>query len=157
MPRSGRPSVSSRQGRSCPWAFGRDVCGKEQGEDGWGTGTEDEAPPEGGRELAGKAETDAVSCPVATLEDISQRFVILCDPMLATGHSAVKALHILKDIGVKKVVMMALIAAPEGIRALHKAHPNVKVFLANIDQKLNSHGYILPGLGDAGDRLFGTK
>ena len=90
-------------------------------------------------------------------EDISKRMVILTDPMLATGHSAVKAVNILKEYGVKKIVMMALIAAPEGAREMAAHHPDVKIFAAHIDQKLNSHSYILPGLGDAGDRLFGTK
>ena len=89
--------------------------------------------------------------------DISKRFVILVDPMLATGHSAVKAVNILKDNGAKKIVFMCLIAAPEGIREMRKQHPDVKIFAAHVDQKLNAHGYILPGLGDAGDRLFGTK
>ncbi len=89
--------------------------------------------------------------------DIAQRFVILVDPMLATGHSAVKAIHILKEAGVKKMVLMSLISAPEGIKTVHKSHPDTKIYTAGIDQKLNSHGYIVPGLGDAGDRLFGTK
>ncbi len=90
-------------------------------------------------------------------QDIAKRFVILTDPMLATGHSAVKAINILKENGVKKIVMMALIAAPEGVKEIHKHHPEVKIYLAALDRKLNSHSYILPGLGDAGDRLFGTK
>jgi len=90
-------------------------------------------------------------------QDIDKRFVILTDPMLATGHSAVKAVNILKEYGVKRIVLMALIAAPEGVREMHKHHPDVKIYLAALDQKLNSHSYILPGLGDAGDRLFGTK
>ncbi len=89
--------------------------------------------------------------------DIAQRFVILADPMLATGHSAVKAIHILKETGVKKLALMTLISAPEGIKTVQKAHPDVKIYTAGIDSKLNSHGYIVPGLGDAGDRLFGTK
>ena len=90
-------------------------------------------------------------------DDIAKRFVILTDPMLATGHSAVKAVNILKECGVKKIVLMSLIAAPEGVREMQKHHPDVKIYLAALDQKLNSHSYILPGLGDAGDRLFGTK
>src|SRR5205814_1675736 len=89
--------------------------------------------------------------------DISQRLVILADPMLATGHSAVKALNILKEHGAKKIVFMCLIAAPEGIRELGRHHPEVRIFAAHVDQKLNAHGYILPGLGDAGDRIFGTR
>ncbi|OGR82692.1 MAG: uracil phosphoribosyltransferase [Elusimicrobia bacterium RIFCSPLOWO2_01_FULL_54_10] len=89
--------------------------------------------------------------------DIAKRFVILSDPMLATGHTAVKAVNILKEYGVKKIVLMALIAAPEGVKEMQKHHPDVKIYLAALDRKLNSHAYILPGLGDAGDRLFGTK
>lgn len=89
--------------------------------------------------------------------DVSKRFVILADPMLATGHSAVKAVHILKEAGAKQLVFMSLISAPEGLKTLQAAHPDLKIFTAGIDQKLNSHGYIVPGLGDAGDRLFGTK
>lgn len=90
-------------------------------------------------------------------KDISSRFVILADPMLATGHSAVKAANILKEAGATNLVFMSLIAAPEGIRALRSVHPSLPIFTAGIDQKLNSHSYIVPGLGDAGDRLFGTK
>lgn len=89
--------------------------------------------------------------------DVSKRFLILVDPMLATGYSAVEAVNILKQTGAKKIVLMSLIAAPEGIAVMRKSHPDVKIFVAAMDQKLNSHGYILPGLGDAGDRLFGTK
>ena len=89
--------------------------------------------------------------------DIAESLVILADPMLATGHSAIKAINILKETGARRIVMMALIAAPEGLAALHAAHPDVKVFVASVDERLDSHGYILPGLGDAGDRLFGTK
>lgn len=89
-------------------------------------------------------------------DDLARRFSILVDPMLATGYSAVKAIDILKEAGAKKIALMSLIAAPEGIKVVQKHHPDVKIFTAAVDQKLNSHGYILPGLGDAGDRLFGT-
>ena len=90
-------------------------------------------------------------------QDISKRFVILTDPMLATGHTAVKAVNILKEYGVKKIALMALVGVPQGVNEVQKHHPDVKIFLAALDKKLNSHSYILPGLGDAGDRLFGTK
>ena len=89
--------------------------------------------------------------------DISKRFVILVDPMLATGYSAVEAVNLLKRAGVKKLTLMSLIASPEGIAVMRKNHGDVRIFVAAIDERLNSHGYILPGLGDAGDRLFGTK
>lgn len=90
-------------------------------------------------------------------EDIAGSFAILVDPMLATGHSSVKAVDLLKEAGTKKIVLVSLIAAPEGLREMQKRHPDVKIFVAGIDNKLNGRGYILPGLGDAGDRLFGTK
>ena len=90
-------------------------------------------------------------------QDIHKRFVILTDPMLATGHTAVKAINILKEYGVKKIALMALVGVPQGVNEVQKHHPDVKIFLAALDKKLNSHSYILPGLGDAGDRLFGTK
>jgi uracil phosphoribosyltransferase len=90
-------------------------------------------------------------------EKIGESLVILADPMLATGHSAVKAINILKESGARKIVMMALIAAPEGVAVLRRSHPDVPVFVASVDSRLNDHSYILPGLGDAGDRLFGTK
>ena len=89
--------------------------------------------------------------------DISERFLILVDPMLATGFSAVKAATILKQAGAREIALMSLIAAPEGIRTMQKFHPDIRIFVAALDQKLNSHAYIVPGLGDAGDRLFGTK
>lgn len=89
--------------------------------------------------------------------DCDQRLVILIDPMLATGGSAVAAADKLKEIGIKKIKFMCLIAAPEGIEAFCSAHPDIQVYTAAIDEKLNENGYILPGLGDAGDRLCGTN
>jgi uracil phosphoribosyltransferase len=90
-------------------------------------------------------------------EDIAERNVIVVDPMLATGNSAVAALSRLKSAGVKACKYVCLLAAPEGIEQLQQQHPDIPVFTAAIDDRLNAHGYILPGLGDAGDRLFGTK
>ncbi len=89
--------------------------------------------------------------------DISEREAIIVDPMLATGGSAVEAINILKKHNAKNVKFVCLIAAPEGIQALTEAHPDVDLFIGAVDEKLNDHCYILPGLGDAGDRLFGTK
>ncbi len=89
--------------------------------------------------------------------DISERDIIIVDPMLATGGSAVEGITIVKQAGCKSVKLVNLIAAPEGIAAVQKAHPDVDIFVAAIDDCLNAHGYIVPGLGDAGDRLFGTK
>ena len=89
--------------------------------------------------------------------DVSERELIILDPMLATGGSAAKAVEILKEKGATNIKLMCLIAAPEGIEAVHEKHPDVEIYTASIDEKLNSHGYIVPGLGDAGDRLFGTK
>ena len=79
------------------------------------------------------------------------------DPMLATGGSAIAAIQFIKDRGATSISFLCLIAAPEGIEALKKAHPDVKIYAAALDKKLNDHAYITPGLGDAGDRLFGTK
>jgi len=90
-------------------------------------------------------------------QDISERDVIITDPMLATGGSAIDAIAALKKRGAKNIKIMCLIAAPEGIKAVTNAHPDVDIFVASIDEKLNEKGYIVPGLGDAGDRLFGTK
>jgi len=90
-------------------------------------------------------------------EDVADRLVIVMDPMLATGNSAVAAVDKFKARGVRKLRLMCLLAAPEGIRTFHKAHPDVHIWTAAVDEKLNDHGYILPGLGDAGDRMFGTK
>lgn len=89
--------------------------------------------------------------------DIDQRDVFVLDPMLATGGSAIDAITTLKDKGVKSIKFMCIIAAPEGMEALTKAHPDVEVYCAALDEKLNEHAYIVPGLGDAGDRIFGTK
>ena len=90
-------------------------------------------------------------------EDIAEREVIVVDPMLATGGSAIDAVTLLKNKGAKSLKIACLIASPEGIKAFQEAHPDVDVFIASIDEKLNEKGYIVPGLGDAGDRLFGTK
>jgi len=89
--------------------------------------------------------------------DVSERDFILVDPMLATGGSAIEAVNSLKKRGAVSIKFMCLIAAPEGVEALQKAHPDVDIYIAALDEKLNDHGYIVPGLGDAGDRLFGTK
>jgi len=89
--------------------------------------------------------------------DIADRLVIVMDPMLATANSAVAAISRLKDRGVKDLRFVCLLAAPEGIKHLTEAHPDVEIWTAAIDEKLNDHGYIVPGLGDAGDRMFGTK
>jgi uracil phosphoribosyltransferase len=89
--------------------------------------------------------------------DIAERDVILLDPMLATGGSAAAAIQFLKQRGVTRIRLMCLIAAPEGIENVQAKHGDVDIYVAAIDERLNSHGYIVPGLGDAGDRLFGTK
>ncbi|MBO0742811.1 MAG: uracil phosphoribosyltransferase [Hyphomicrobiaceae bacterium] len=89
--------------------------------------------------------------------DISDRLVILVDPMLATGHSAVAAVGRLKGRGARDIRLVCLLAAPEGVAELARAHPDVRVFTAALDERLNEHGYIVPGLGDAGDRLYGTR
>ncbi|MGH6874114.1 MAG: uracil phosphoribosyltransferase [Aestuariivirgaceae bacterium] len=89
--------------------------------------------------------------------DIAERPVVLVDPMLATGNSVTAAITRLKDRGVRDLKLVTLLAAPEGIRHLTRVHPDVHIFTAAIDSHLNSHGYIIPGLGDAGDRMFGTK
>ncbi len=89
--------------------------------------------------------------------DIAERDLIVIDPMLATGGSASAAIMFLKDRGAKNIKLMCLIAAPEGIQAVQNAHNDVDIFVAAVDERLNDHGYIIPGLGDAGDRLFGTK
>ena len=86
-----------------------------------------------------------------------ERHFIVVDPMLATGGSAIAAIDSFKQRGVTDIKFMCLIAAPEGVKALHEAHPDVDIFIAGLDEKLNDHGYIVPGLGDAGDRIFGTK
>lgn len=89
--------------------------------------------------------------------DIQERDVIVTDPMLATGGSACGAIQMLKEKGAINIKLMCLIAAPEGVEAVRLQHPDVDIYIANIDEKLNEHGYIVPGLGDAGDRIFGTK
>ena len=89
--------------------------------------------------------------------DLSERRIIVTDPMLATGGSAAAAISLLKEKGAKDIQLMCLVAAPEGVEVVNKAHPDVRIYVAALDEKLNDHGYILPGLGDAGDRIFGTK
>lgn len=90
-------------------------------------------------------------------KDIENREVIILDPMLATGGSAIDAIELLKSKGVKKIKFLCIIAAPEGIERVETKHPDVKIFCGNIDSHLNENKYIVPGLGDAGDRIFGTK
>ena len=90
-------------------------------------------------------------------QDIHEREMIVVDPMLATGGSAIAAIDVLKRDGAKVIKLVNLVASPEGIAEVHKYHPDVDIYVASIDEKLNDHGYIVPGLGDAGDRLFGTK
>lgn len=89
--------------------------------------------------------------------DVSDREVIIIDPMLATGGSSVAAIDMLKRSGAKQIKLMCLVAAPEGINVVNTAHPDVEIYTAAVDERLNDHGYIVPGLGDAGDRIFGTK
>jgi uracil phosphoribosyltransferase len=89
--------------------------------------------------------------------DVAERLVVVMDPMLATGNSAIAAIDRLKDRGVKDIRFVCLLAAPEGVARLNVAHPEVGIWTAAIDERLNDHGYIVPGLGDAGDRMFGTK
>ena len=89
--------------------------------------------------------------------DSNEREVFVVDPMLATGGSAVAAIQMLKDKGVKNIRFLCIIAAPEGVEAMKKAHPDVDIYIGALDQHLNENGYIVPGLGDAGDRIFGTK
>lgn len=91
------------------------------------------------------------------LPNIENRSFIIVDPMLATGGSSVAAIQMLKDRCVKDIRLMCLVAAPEGVDTVNKAHPDVKIYTAAVDECLNEHGYIVPGLGDAGDRIFGTK
>jgi uracil phosphoribosyltransferase len=89
--------------------------------------------------------------------EMQERDVVVVDPMLATGNSAIAAVDRLKELGPKSIKFVCLLACPEGVAALQKAHPDVPIYTAAIDRELNDHGYILPGLGDAGDRIFGTK
>lgn len=90
-------------------------------------------------------------------QDLEERDLFVLDPMLATGGSAVAAVQFIKDKGAKNISFLCLLAAPEGVAKLQEAHPDVNIYVAVLDEKLNDHGYIVPGLGDAGDRLFGTK
>lgn len=90
-------------------------------------------------------------------KDVSQRLMIIVDPMLATGGSLIEAINELKRNGATQIRAVNLLAAPEGIKAVEEAHPDVDIYVAAVDERLNEHGYIVPGLGDAGDRLFGTK
>lgn len=89
--------------------------------------------------------------------DVTERDFIIIDPMLATGGSSVATIDILKNRGAKNIKLMCLVAAPEGVRHVNTNHPDVDIFTAAVDERLNDHGYIVPGLGDAGDRIFGTK
>ena len=89
--------------------------------------------------------------------DITERQLFIVDPMLATGGSVIATIDLLKKAGCSSIKVLVLVAAPEGIAALEKAHPDVELYTASIDQGLNEHGYIIPGLGDAGDKIFGTK
>ena len=88
---------------------------------------------------------------------IDQRTIVVTDPMLATGGSAVAAVDFIKEHGGKHIKFMCVIAAPEGVKRLHEAHPDIQIYIGHIDRELNDHAYICPGLGDAGDRIFGTK
>ena len=90
-------------------------------------------------------------------EDIGNRVTFVVDPMLATGGSAVAAIDFLKKHGCRNIIMMNIIGCPEGIKAVQEAHPDVDIYMAACDERLNDHAYIVPGLGDAGDRIFGTK
>ena len=88
---------------------------------------------------------------------IEERTIVVCDPMLATGGSAIDAITMIKKHGGRNIKFMCIIAAPEGVKALHEAHPDVQIYIGHLDRCLNEHAYICPGLGDAGDRIFGTK
>lgn len=90
-------------------------------------------------------------------EDISERDVLAIDPMLATGNSSVAAIDLLKAAGARRITFLCLLAAPEGVARMQEAHPDVRIITASLDECLNDQGYIVPGLGDAGDRMFGTK
>ena len=89
--------------------------------------------------------------------DVQERDLIVIDPMLATGGSCVAAIDLVKKHGARNIKLMCLVAAPEGVQAVNDAHPDVEIYAAAVDECLNDHGYIIPGLGDAGDRIFGTK
>ena len=88
---------------------------------------------------------------------INERVIFVCDPMLATGGSAIDAINLVKEKGGVRIKFVCIIAAPEGVKRLHEAHPDVQIYIGNLDERLNDNGYIVPGLGDAGDRIFGTK
>ena len=90
-------------------------------------------------------------------DELDQRDIFIVDPMLATGGSAIAAINSIKQRGAKNIKLVCLVGAPEGVKAINDAHPDVTVYLASLDEKLNEKGYIVPGLGDAGDRIFGTK
>lgn len=90
-------------------------------------------------------------------KDIEEREVLIVDPMLATGGSATAAIQFIKEYGCKTIKLMCILAAPEGVERIRRDHPDVDIFVAAVDERLNDHGYIVPGLGDAGDRIFGTK
>ena len=100
---------------------------------------------------------EAIEYFVKLPQDIEEREIIVVDPMLATGASAIEAIQSLKNRGATKIRFMGLVAAPEGVKALQEAHEDVDIYIAALDEKLDDHAYITPGLGDAGDRLFGTK
>ena len=90
-------------------------------------------------------------------DGLDQRDIFIVDPMLATGGSAIAAINSIKKRGAKNIKLVCLVGAPEGVKAVNEAHPDVTIYLASLDEKLNEKGYIVPGLGDAGDRIFGTK
>jgi uracil phosphoribosyltransferase len=90
-------------------------------------------------------------------QGIEDRLTVVVDPMLATGGSAADAITMVKARGAKNVLLMCLVAAPEGVKKVQEAHPDVDIYCASLDERLNDHAYIVPGLGDAGDRIFGTK
>ncbi len=90
-------------------------------------------------------------------EDAHQRHMVVADPMLATANSAIAAVRRLKEIGPRSMKFVCLVASPEGVASFHAEHPDVPIYTASVDERLNDHGYIVPGLGDAGDRIFGTK
>ena len=94
---------------------------------------------------------------VKLAKEIDQRIAIILDPMLATGGSLIAAIDLLKKRGCKQILSLNLVCAPEGIRKVEEAHPDVDIYTASVDSHLNEHGYIIPGLGDAGDRIFGTR
>ena len=105
----------------------------------------------------GKGDYFKVFADYCTCPDLEGKTLIVADPMLATGGSAVEAISMLKLRGCKNIHFMCIIAAPEGVDLMHKQHPDVDVYIGALDERLNDHGYIVPGLGDAGDRIFGTK